>query len=136
MTYTLKYILNMGTEALGGNKLIQIQHTNNQVYVFYLFYDVYQSAVVMLAQSHSSRYKKCQRIKLLYDPMCLDVLFISAFYSIIISKVKVAAEVKTAKNYAVFSAICYKSQIVAGTNYFIKVVAETTVWNLDFDLVF
>ena len=70
--------------------------------------------------------------------MCLDVLFISAFYSIIISKVKVAAEVKTAKDYAVFSAICYKLQIVEGTNYFIKVVAETTVWNLDFnfDLVF
>ena len=71
----------------------------------------------MLAQSHSSRYKKCQRIKLLYDPMCLDVLLISAFYSIIISKVKVAAEVKTAKDYAVFSAICYKLQFVDGTNY-------------------
>ena len=49
-----------------------------------------------------------------------------------------AAEVKTAKDYAVFSAICYKLQIVEGTNYFIKVVAEITVWNLDFnfDLVF
>ncbi|CAL8294245.1 unnamed protein product [Lota lota] len=35
--------------------------------------------------------------------------------------VKKAAEVKTDKHYAVFTAICYKSQLVAGTNFFIKV---------------
>nr|XP_020455589.1 cystatin-B-like [Monopterus albus] len=35
--------------------------------------------------------------------------------------VKSLAEAKSGKNYGVFNAISYTSQIVAGTNYFVKV---------------
>ncbi|CAL8240554.1 unnamed protein product [Merluccius merluccius] len=36
-------------------------------------------------------------------------------------KVKQEVQVKTARNYVRFKAITYRSQVVAGTNYFIKV---------------
>ena len=56
--------------------------------------------------------------------MCLDVIVTTVFYSngIFNTQVKYEVQVKTARKYVNFDAIAYRSQVVAGTNYFIKVV--------------
>ena len=88
-------------------------HQNQYHDIIWVFY--YNLSILILQDNETHNLSTV-------DYGCMFDLMINAMVTFLLFKVKAAVEKKVGKKLETYLAVSYKTQVVAGTNYFVKVL--------------